>query len=247
VGADDVAGALIAGHGQDLGEEDAAEQNRVADDPVDAVRRQRERLLRHGGAEGGGEYGDDVLANLRLVAEEDQGAGPLRADGRQPGAERGALADGEGGIEDDAEAIQAGTEGVADGVGFVAEDEDDLVEAGGEGAIDDVGDDGLAAQVEELLGPAEAGGAAGGEDDGGDYSCTPRMLPVASVSGPPGRPWRMATISPRIEIAISSGVSAPMFSPIGPRTRARLSSVTPASSRRRRRSRLVERLPTAPM
>src|SRR6185436_13258267 len=57
----------------------------------------------------------------------------------------------------------------------------------------------------------------------------------AVFSGPPSRCARTARISPRIESAVSSCVSAPMSRPHGPEIRSSASSGTPASSRRSRR------------
>ena len=56
--------------------------------------------------------------------------------------------------------------------------------------------------------------------------------------GRPEPPYRSATISARIARAVSDGARPPRSSPTGPRSRARSASLTPASSRRARRSRL---------
>jgi hypothetical protein len=54
-------------------------------------------------------------------------------------------------------------------------------------------------------------------------------------------------ISPKMLMAISSGVAAPMSSPMGARMRATCSGLIPAAAKRRRRSSFVPRLPIAPM
>jgi hypothetical protein len=53
-------------------------------------------------------------------------------------------------------------------------------------------------------------------------------------------------ISAQIEIAVSSGVRAPMSRPIGDMTRSMSSAVTPASRRRATRCSCVRRDPIAP-
>src|SRR5581483_2794563 len=70
---------------------------------------------------------------------------------------------------------------------------------------------------------------------------------VPSLSRPPRRPSRSATISAAIEIAVSSGVRAPRSSPIGALMRASSGSVTPASRSASTRFACVRRLPIAPM
>ena len=62
----------------------------------------------------------------------------------------------------------------------------------------------------------------------------------------PSRPVRRAIISPRMATAVSSTVEEPMSSPHGAYTRAMSSSATPTSARRRLRSAVVLRLPSAP-
>ena len=63
----------------------------------------------------------------------------------------------------------------------------------------------------------------------------------------PEPPHRSETSSAAIEIAVSSGVRAPMSSPIGAAIRAMSSSVTPAARSCSARSSFVRRLPMAPM
>ncbi|MDH6628603.1 hypothetical protein M2271_006436 [Streptomyces sp. LBL] len=72
---------------------------------------------------------------------------------------------------------------------------------------------------------------------------------VASfLPGPPIDRTRVAwaMISAVMETAVSSGVRAPRSRPIGERSRANWSAVTPSSVRRRRRSSWVRREPIAP-
>ncbi len=71
--------------------------------------------------------------------------------------------------------------------------------------------------------------------------------PVVSRSGADGRPARTATISARIEIAVSSGVRPPMSRPQGAWIRAISWSETPAARSRSLRSAVVRREPSAPM
>jgi tyrosyl-tRNA synthetase len=77
-------------------------------------------------------------------------------------------------------------------------------------------------------------------------SSTTWMRPLASRRRPPWRPVRVPTISARMEIAVSSGVWAPMSSPTGPAMRSSCSSVTPEARRRSRRFSCVRREPSAP-
>src|SRR6185312_4406690 len=56
-----------------------------------------------------------------------------------------------------------------------------------------------AAQLRELLGAPEAAALARRQDEPADVQTpTSWMRPLACASRPPGRPWRMATISPMI-------------------------------------------------
>ena len=57
-----------------------------------------------------------------------------------------------------------------------------------------------------------------------------------SFIGRPEPPYRSATISARMASAVSAGARPPRSRPTGPRSRARSASLTPASSRRARRS-----------
>ena len=90
---------------------------------------------------------------------------------------------------------------------------------------------------------------AGSEDDSGTgHRGAPRWIgPSTAARCAPVPPQRCWMISAAIEIAVSSGVRAPMSRPIGEWMRASSSSVTPASRSRATRSLWVRREPIAPM
>ena len=102
----------------------------------------------------------------------------------------------------------------ADLVGRVAEHDHARRDAGhrGQGVLEQR----AAVQLGELLGAAEPPPLAGGEDQPADrHTPTSWIRPCAWASRPPARPWRMATISPMIDSAVSSAVSEPRSRPIG--------------------------------
>src|SRR5215208_2552414 len=79
-------------------------------------------------------------------------------------------------------------------------------------------------------------------------SCSGAWIgPDRSESRPPECPVREAIISPAIATAVSSGVRAPMSSPIGLAMRESFSAVTPSSFKRAVRLWWVRLLPIAPM
>src|SRR5207244_12815730 len=119
----------------------------------------------------------------------------------------------------------------ADLAGACAEHDDDAV-AARDHRLHDVLEQWAAAQRRELLGTAEARALARREDDAADQAPTSWMRPPARPSRPPSRPCRTATISARIDSAVSSDAVAPRSRPIGAASRSRSASVSPAASRR---------------
>src|SRR5690606_6291291 len=182
-----------------------------------------------------------------LVTEQDNDRIRVRPESRHPGRERCSLPFGIPLVRD--EAHRLATKRVADVVTASADHDDHLIERGLQRPPHHMPDDGNAVQLQQLLRTPKPPRHPGREDDPRDaaHRVSPRIEPLASRSIPPSRPYRIAIISPRMEIAISSGVLPPMLSPIGPCRRARSSSDTPDARSRSRRSAFVFRLPTVPI
>ena len=160
--------------------------------------------------------GDDLRRDERLVAERDHGGIDV-AERRDAAPQRRGLAFVPVGAHDDPGVAEVGAG--ADGVGVVAEHDDHRLHGGHrQHRIDGVLQQRASVELGELLGGAEPPPLAGGEDQPADrHTPTSWIRPSACASRPPLRPCRMATISPMIDSAVSSAVSAPRSSPIGAR------------------------------
>jgi len=165
---DDPAAARIAGQALERFVKMAAENSGVAMLPVS----ERDADIFICAAESGQQGVDGGGCDQRLIAQKKHNGRVCVADFGKTQPQGAAETIGRPGIDGDIQARGNGSRPfchqVKDRLVAVADNEDDPVEPGGQGCVNHLFNEGCSPGLDELLGPAEALRAAGGQDNPGD-------------------------------------------------------------------------------